>query len=378
MKKNVRNNDTFKSLLNGQTYVVTAANKEVVTMQLVTDEQDESLDVVSVPVEKVENFFQFLGNDTPDPGPQAGEYTLENGVLRRNGERIETGTLSLRKIIAEDKHGIYVAVKALSGNKDELFFIDHVSGFFYKIPATEAMRLTHVWGTRNAQMFLLHDEYEVTLPAEEGQEPKKEIAVAEEIVGLQGSRIIMRFPVRDGFYHGVKPSLLTEQETEERKTVNVYFISEVPLIEAVDIDGDRCWLANKTPAGDGPLRKWNTSVTGYSITFDKEDGDALEGEPFRPVPVKGVVEKLAPMYGDGKNLMVTTTRGIAYTNYPHSARYAYGEDVMEAAATHPVPLKVDIDGRETTFVLGNEVYDVATVSVVLTRDRGYVTKVAEA
>lgn len=377
MKKNTRINDTFKSLLNGQTYVVTAVDNEAVTMELLTDEQDQSREIVKVSTEKIEAFFQFLGNDTPDPGPQAGEYTLENGVLRHNGERIETGTLNLHKIIAEDKHGIYVAVKALSGNKDELFFIAHSSGFFYKIPATEAMRLTPVWGTRNAQVFLLHDEYEVTLPAEEGQEPKKEIAVAEEIVGLQGSRIIMRFPVRDGFYHGVKPSIVTEQETEERKTVNVYFISEVPLIEAVDTDGDRCWLANTAPL-DGPVRKWNTSVTGYSITFDKEDGNVLEVEPFRPVPVKGVVEKLAPMYGDGKNLLVTTTKGIAYTNYPHSARYAYGEDVMEAAATHPVPLKVDIDGRETTFVLGNEGYDVATVSVVLTRDRGYVTKVTEA
>ena len=181
----------------------------------------------------------------------------------------------------------------------------------------------------------------------------------------------------DGFCHGAVPALVTEQETEDEKTVNVYFISEVPLIEAETADGDSCWLANKEPLV--PLdRKWDTSVNGYCITFNKEDGNIVEAKDLRPVPVKGAVEKLAPMHGDGNNLLVTTTQGIAYTNFPHAARYAYGEDVLNAAATHPVPLKVDVDGRETTFVLGNGDYDVATVKVVLTRDRGYVTTVTEA
>ncbi len=377
MKKNTRINDTFKSLFNGQTYMVTAVDKKAVTLQLVTNEQDESMDIVDVPADKLETFFQFLGNDTPDPGPKPGEYTLENGVLRHNGERIETGTLNLRKIIAEDKHGIYVAVEALSGGKNELFFIAHSSGFFYKIPATEAMMITPVWGTRDAQVFLFHDEHEVTLSAEEGKEPEKKTAVTEEVIGLQGSRIFMRYQIRDGFCHGLMPALVTEQETEERKTVNVYFISKVPLIEAETADGDSCWLANKEPLNP-PAQKWDTSVNGYSIIFDKEEGDVMEAKDLRPVPVKGAVKKLAPMHGDGNNLLVTTTQGIAYTNFPHAARYAYGEDVLDAAAAYPVPLKVDIDGRETTFVLGNEGYDVATVSVVLTRDRGYVTKVTEA
>ena len=375
--KNTRINDTFKSLLNGETYIVTAVDKEAVTMQLVTDEQDTSLDIVNVPTEKVEAFFRFLGNETPDPGPQPGGYELENGILRRNGERIETGTLNLRKIIAEDKHGIYVAVEALSGGKDELFFFAHSSGSFYKIPATEAKQLTSVWGTRDAQVFLLHDEREIALLTEEGEEPKKGTEVTEEIVGLQGSRCFMRFQIRDGFCHGAKPALVTEQETEERKTINLYFISEVPLIEAETADGDSCWLANKAPL-DESARKWVSSINGYAITFDKRDGEALEADVFRSVPVKGVVEKLAPMHGDGNNLLVTTTQGIAYTNFPHAARYAYGEDVLDAAATHPVPLKVDVDGRETTFVLGNGRYDEATVKVVLTRDRGYVTTVTEA
>ena len=56
-------------------------------------------------------------------------------------------------------------------------------------------------------------------------------------------------------------------------------------------------------------------------------------------------------------------------------RWANGEDVVQAAVSHPHFIRCETDGRMTTVVLANDQYDTVQIKTESTADRGLVSTV---
>lgn len=350
----------FKNLVDGGLYMAEKSGTDPVPVKKVTANEDGSYTDCGVaalyPAAKMGVLFTVVSVPVPDiASVSIGEGT--DRAMYIDGARIGTGSLVLKDILGTVKGGVIAAADAKEGRGKDLFFYSIAEDRFYKISTGWD---TYYMVENGSEKFVIfaQNRYPVTLP--DGENTKEATAVESRICFYDGGCL-----VDEASIHGSTPSLpLLYKFHDEDGSFAFAIVSDRPLVPAETTDGDRVMI-------EGEKDGYATAVI-----FDSHNVYMSNEISFPCRRLDGCLFEKAT-----GNFVFVTDEGIVHSNIGHGARIANGSDVLNAVASHPVPVKLDVPNpSHCSFYFCNEagdgeVPDVVKISVEKTRDRGYITEI---
>lgn len=392
MKKSnfVRENDKFKGLVDGRRYIVVGS-----TNGQSVDLQDLLFgDVITVQKAALEKAFVFEGNDTPFPETKDGEYTISNGQLLRNGEKVEQGTLRPITILDYVRNGVYLTVEPKKGEtgkelrfydpeKDEFSVVTKGADSYAVIFNDREVIGFQAWGTRKEKI----------MPEEEGAVAETVNAVQEMVVFAHGADIIRQeILMNKGFLlHDPNPKAVAEEKAtdstqrEETFAYHLFFALDRKVEAKVNTDGELVY----TEVESDDCKTDKSLIMKVSIFYDKfrlAGPDTVFPEKAEPTvetqffTVDGKVRRISPVYNEELDALVVTDQGIAFSNFGYNGpRQAKGQEVLDLVERYPIGLSLWVNrrGNVSVFTLCDEAYNLAAIRVAKTHDRGFITTIKE-
>lgn len=352
----------FKNLVDGCLYMAEKSGADPVPVKKVTANEDGSYTdcgvTASYPAAKMGILFTVVSVPVPD----AASVSIGSGTDRAmyiDGVRIGTGSLVLKDILGTVKGGVIATADAKDDDGKDLFFYSIAEDRFYKISTGWDTYYMVENGNEKFVVFM-QNRYPVTLP--DGENTKEATAVESRVCFYDGGRLVDESDI-----HGSTSSLpILYKFRDANDTLTFAIVSDRPLVPAETTDGDRVMIEGEK---DGYATAAIFSIPGFCV-FNEISFPCrrLDGCLF---------EKATG------NFVFVTDEGIVHSNLGHGARIAGGADVLEAVASHPVPVKLDVPNpSHCSFYFcsaaeDGEVPDVVKISVEKTRDRGYITEIAK-
>ena len=393
-ERKVRENDKFKGIIDGKHYVVVHCPAQGQSVDL----QNDCGGVFTIPKAALEKAFIFEGNDTPFPETKKGEYLIKDGQLFRDGERIETGTLRPIEIVDCVKTGVYMTVepKEKGEGKELRFYAPETDRF--SVVAQGADTYTVIYNDRKVIGVVARSTRpEKLMPEKEGEEPEAVMAVSERILFIEGPEIAFAtVPPSRGFLLSYDPSPVEETAEkavdstgrEEAYARHLFFVLDRKAGAKTNVDGELLFVEEKPgevldrTIDESLVMKVSIFYDGYNLvgpeTVFPEYSDArIETQLFT---VEGEVRRITPCFNGMLDALVVTDQGITFSNFAYCRpRQAKGQDVLDLVKKYPMCLSLNVNkaGTISVFTLCDSAYNMASVKVEKTRDRGFINTIAE-
>lgn len=303
-----------------------------------------------IPAENME-CFQYIGNDTVAPLPQA---TVVDGILTVDGKMVVTGDIKPVAVLATFPGKVLLNCE---GNiKWYMPELDKFESFGETAERVEVIEIP------DGDKLLLREDVEKTSINEEqpdGTEKAVEVLAfrGASLIGIDKNgetfgKIYLDQPlnsvrVERGLCIVESKAILTTVETEDE---DIEVISEADKINSVVI------FSVKTVEEDGEVEKY----------IDKMYEAACDG------PVVATVSRIANANG---SLLVIDDKTVTYTNNGYTKRVFESPVAVVAASSHPYVVGVKFAGDVNSIRLADKDYNVITLQSVKTKDRGIVISV---
>ena len=299
---------------------------------------------------------------TFDNGDIIPAEAIQYCFFYNKGEKIETGTLEIEKVLAGIPDGIILQVASLGGGKKDLFAYDAVNDRFEKlIQAADSYRIAftgRTWGV-------------IGTFSRPGDKNKKE----EMLFVYDGkTRINTHW---DPAYR-VCDDDFVPIDNREGNAGSVVLFSATPMVEKEDENGNVFSVPGEKEKG-GIVR---------NILIGEEkgaDGNINYNAQVLNTKIKGNVMRAYPVQDGKGSLLVLGSEyntinpwHVIYTNQGGSPIIATGDMAVKTAVLYPHMIKLETPnpGKNILWLL-DDWYNIAKINVEKTKDRGYVTTVEE-
>ena len=354
-KKEARRGDIYRDLITGEKVTVESVSKDSITF-------DDGRVVSSL------FCFKYIDNEAEEIKTEISDFKVEDGIFTYNGEKIITGTLVPKGVIAAVPGGVLLAAadNRKNGVVNLYRYLVEKDGFEllyiglnkYEVLYDGAPVLV-LKSTKVSEHQILHDEEE---------DPETVQGIDQEILVLRDGKIQQSL---DGYFG----RLIDVFEKEYANKTILVFTSDQTVEERTDVDDNDFLmlvdLKNSTAVNEIVVERY------YEEEVDEPELTGVSAHTYRHI-VEGETKKisLARDANDTRDsLFILTDKGIVHTMNGHHARKAYGEDVIKTVKEHPYCVLLEPGRKVNKFVLANDNYDTATITVTLTDDRGYVTEI---
>ena len=370
----VRPGNIYRNMVNGNFFEIAEALPDGTYRAKATDGSEAE----AVITEQHLECSKFVKNDHPLPTPKKSLFSVsESGVLSYDGQVIQTGTLKIMGVLATYSGGARFLVRGLDGKTVDIFDYDAVNDHFEKL-AGEFVDVTSFYEDEDGvYAYLVEKEEEFEQYVDESQETTEKATSLEQTVFFCiGKAKIQSFSMRDyplgsfmkktifdekPYQYGARADVVLEMRSSKKfeRVTDVddythYVVKDINdegesqfvrqfIIEKTVQEGEGLWVTVKENG-------WFFDANILSITVS-EDWD--------------------------RSLFVITEKGIVYTNNGYFKRVAMGPNVVEVAKKHPILVALKPGNNHNEFVLANDEYEVVTIKVTKTEDRGYITEIVD-
>ena len=355
IKKEARRGDIYRDLITGAMVTVESVSKDSVTL-------DDGRVVSSLVC------FKYIDNEAEEIKTEISDFKVEDGVFTYNGEKIITGTLIPKEVIATVPGGVLLTAADNRKNgvvnlyrylvEKDNFELLYSGVNEYEVLYDDAPVLV-ISSTNISERQILHDEEE---------DPETVQGIEQEILLIRDGKIEQNL---EGYFG----TLADVFEKEYPNKTALVFTSNQVVEERTDVDDNDFLilvdLKDSTAVNEIVVERY------YEEEVDEPELTGVSAHMYRHV-VEGETKRitLANDANDNRDsLFILTNKGIIHTMNGHHARKAYGEDVVKAAKEYPYCVLLEPGRKVNKFVLANDDYDTATITVTLTDDRGYVTEI---
>ena len=382
MKAGNRKNegDVVKSFLDGELYRISKFDEKTVELILVDENEGDDGKKYFTPASEMpimvrscvfDEFF-CLYEKAPAKTPEDGEFVIRDGMLFKNGDKIECGTLIPLEIKALIPGALILTVRSREEGRLDLFHYNVDEDAFSKL-ANAKSGLELVYRHNDVTGFIVTEVETITIHDEEDDSSEVIETVKQSVRYYRGKNRLFSsdagwtaFPII-----GNRVPCNVQAGSDPVTHVQLFATSN-----AVKLIKDDCGTEYFThdPENDGR----RTMVTKIELAYDDEVSDPLVTIDCIEFP--GLIGQVLTCNDEDHNFVFVTERpaGIIHSNYGHFYRRAVGEEVSSVVRDYPIPLSLSfMSPSDTVFAFGNKNYELCRIRVVKTRDRGFVTTIEE-
>lgn len=358
----VRRGDVYRDMISDKNVTVEAVRKDGVAVL------DDGRTVSSMVC------FKYIENNATAVETTKADFTAKDGTFAYKGEKVITGTLVVKEVIAAIPGGVIVT--AADNRKGGIinvykYFVE--DDRFEEI-LHEVKNVTVVY--ENAPIMAIKvvsvKEYQVPNEEDEDADPVTVEGVYECIVIVFNGDIVRTI---DGHFGDTVHKTV---EKEDRDKTILIMTSDKVLKECCDVNGYTFFRLVPTDEGATEIAE---IIIERIFDEDSEEREligacALVYNHHVSDAIKSI--DMAKDANDKRDsLFIVTEAGIIHTINGRHKRQACGADVVQAAEDHPYCVRLEAGRTVNKFYLANKDYEVVCVKVTLTDDRGYVTEIDE-
>lgn len=299
--------------------------------------------------------YDFLGNETPFPVPK--EITINDHTMVIDGVTIDCGHFRPLKVL--HKYEGSLVLEALAKDQQHKILLSYAisTDRFYVLSehAADSFDVIYddgkIWAVRSERTEEVTEED----PDENGN-PVVHHPVFENLL------IFNDYKKLDVLSSDWMFGNVTDIRKDENGLPTIVFVSEKKKNDYVEPE----MVKDRTR-----IERIKVSV----LPHDEDDEDEEEEPEYQVTRISDVfLGKLKSVaITPAGDLFAIGDQSILYSG--RCKRWANGEDVVQAAVSHPHFIRCETDGRMTTFVLANDQYDTVQIKTESTADRGLVSTV---
>ena len=382
MKAGNRKNegDVVKSFLDGELYRINGSDEKAVELSHVQEsENDDGKKYFTPTSEKpvtvrscVFDEFFYLYEKAPAKAPENGEFVIRDGVLLRNGKKVECGTLVPLEIKALIPGAVILTVRSREEGRMDLFHYNVEEDAFSKL-ANAKSDLELVYRHKDVTGFIVTEMETITICNEEDDSPEKVETIKQSIRYYRGEKKIFSSDAGWSAFPVVGSWVPCSVNTCSDPVTHVQLFQTSHALRLVK---DECGTEYYVHDAENDGKR--TMVTKVDLAYYDEVSDPLV--TIYCIEFPGLIGQILPCNDEDHNFVFVTEKpaGIIHSNYGHFYRRAVGEEVSSVVQDHPIPLSLSpMSPCDTIFAFGNRNYELCRIRVVKTRDRGFVTTIEE-
>lgn len=359
MKKMVRKEDQFKSMIDGTIKVVKDYSKETGEVQFYDGTIAKSLGA-----------YKFLGNDTPYPIIPKDRIAVYDGKLSIDGEDVEVGTLYIQKVLATRTDNILLLVRGLDEEFSDIFEYTISEDKFRKL-YSEINAAKEVYADKDITVFKFSSDFPKIV--EKYDEETGEVTEVN-YVSVEDRLYFYSDDINVGTRsENIPIGELVIGENRQNDIILV-FASDDDLVYSNDQNGYEFAYLDKRKTGKNLYELYISK--GYYGHDDSEKEYLLSSVPFEfEFEINEEILDIKLTHDENRSLLVITENGIIYTNNEFSPRHAKGKDIVETALAFPYFVSLKPGHQHNEIVLANKYGETKTIKVTKTQDRGYITEI---
>ena len=382
MKAGNRKNegDVVKSFLNGELYRISKFGEKAV--EIVPVEENESDDgkkrftptsekPVTVRSCVFDEFF-YLYEKAPAKAPENGEFVIRDGVLLRNGKKVECGTLVPLEIKALIPGAVILTVRSREEGRMDLFHYNVDEDAFSKL-ANAKSDLELVYRHKDVTGFIVTEMETITICNDEDDSPEDIETVKQSVRYYRGKNRLFSSDAGWTAFPIIGNQVPCNVHAGSDPVTHVQLFATSNAVRLVKDDFGNEYFTHD-PENDGR----RTMVTKIELAYYDEVSEPQVTIDCIEFP--GLIGQVLTCNDEDHNFVFVTEKpaGIIHSNYGHFYRRAVGEEVSSVVQDYPIPLSLSLmSPSDTVFAFGNKNYELCRIRVVKTRDRGFVTTIEE-
>lgn len=356
---------TYKDLITGTVLTVTDVKDDLVVF-------DNGLEVASL------DAFEPVDTTVNPALLSDKKVESKSGSLYIDGEKVETGTLYIEKVLLYSSPRAVLKVRSLNKGYSEIRIYNVIEDKFFD-PAIQFQDMENVFSNDAVSIFKFSNVNETVIDIEEvnlkqlkKEYPSVSAKISDEDVVF--SNTCETFVL---FYNGYLETTL-----DFGKKTSVYSVEQIDndivIVYQFDTSETTVELPSTVVYADTKGRNKVGELMFNAMTSIGVDEEVLiDGyiANFEDVSLReGDALVSASIVNDGrKSLLLTTENGFIYTNNGFHPRHAEGDVAKKAIEDYPHFIKLEAGRSRNVFVLANDQREVVKLEVVKTSDRGYTT-----
>lgn len=302
--------------------------------------------------------YDFLGNETPFPVPK--EITINDHTMVIDGVTVDCGHFHPVRVLHKYEGGL--VLEALAKDQKHKILLSYAisTDRFYVLSEHAADRFDVVYDDGKIWAIRSERTDEVT---EEDEEDENGNPVVHHPV-FENLLIFNGFEKLDVLSSDWMFGNVTDIRKDENGLPTIVFVSEKKKNDYVEPE----MVKDRTR-----IERIKVSV----LPHDEDDEDEEEEPEYQVTRISDVFlgRPQSVAITPAGDLFAIGDQSILYSG--RCKRWANGEDVVQAAVSHPHFIRCETDGRMTTFVLANDQYDTVQIKTESTADRGLVSTIEQ-
>lgn len=361
----IKRNDVVRRF-DGAIYIVTETTEKQVELSPAEVCDDGSYAVtaatesqkLTVPAKTCGHFFAVIEASEPDI-PDLASYTVEDGVLFKDGVAIDLGSITVKKVMGACRGHLLLAVIPRKMKEKEALadFSIETGKVFMVSGAHDAFSVIDT--SENGFIVIIQDTEKVNYrendEIKEGQTLYRACSVIREKYGRLDS-----YPE----YTAKEGSDIGEYEIFKDGNDILLVFSTNRTFKVVELEDGEIEGVVLPELGRNNATIFRICEKGVKWSYI--------------APFDGAIKKIIPC-PDGENVVFVTDLGIVHSNVGHFYRQAVGKNVLKAVEEHPLPLGIQVPNEQKTiFTFGNpDSYGTAVITVEKSHedDSGFHTEV---